>query len=821
MFFALVVVCRCGAVELTVTPPAQKSKHNLARGVSYQAEPAPNYWGWKNPRHGDHGQLTDGRTVSSWSSDSGPFYTLRSSMGWSNKSPVLVFDLGTECLVTGIGIHSVLSPWGPWWPERITLLVSNNNRDFYLAGPEVIVVPGKLEPPLSDQIVKQAVDRVLIQKGQSPSTHWLRHDGWKVRGRYVALVLGLPPATGAIVVDEIEIYGKAATGKAVARPERVFSEGRGGVQSYRLDRALNERLTRDAAGLEHKIAEATIRPQDRQSLQQQLRQWRVRQRQMPVTATAEFRAIFPVNPLHAELFALQATLWRLEGAPVLRLWQTHRWDPLGPLSEPLDCPVNLDLTMAANTKRNQVLNLSNAHEDIAEVRLKIEGLPEGVVEVEQVLLVDTHAFEPVASAIIAAEREGDVYQVKVEPGMTRQVWLRFSARSSAPGFYRGAVRLSSQVGEKWSTSVAVSLEILPVVLPDTTSLYVGGWDYPWPNTYQVTAANVSSYLSLLHEYGVNTAWADNVLGVGEFDDQGRLVKPPSRTRVDQWLQKWPDASLYCAVIGPVLPLDAPLRDQKIQAWARDWSDYLQQRGVPPNRVAMLIVDEPTSADELSVILHTGRSIQQGEPQFKIFNDLHFADLQKAPPLLQEVLREACDIQCFNTRHYLQSFPMTRTFMQQQSRDGLEWWTYTGGGSHRLTDPYVAWLLRFWFCFDQGLTGAHFWSFGDGNGGFSWNEYFGAGPTRSPFYLSPGDITVSKSLEAMREGMQDYALLQMLEAMGQRQADKHQVFLLRQNVRRVLKVHTQENWLWKQPKDRSLADTVRVEVLRALALSAGK
>jgi len=131
------------------------------------------------------------------------------------------------------------------------------------------------------------------------------------------------------------------------------------------------------------------------------------------------------------------------------------------------------------------------------------------------------------------------------------------------------------------------------------------------------------------------------------------------------------------------------------------------------------------------------------------------------------MRDACDIQCFNVMHYLANPDQNDTWMARQARDGLSWWCYTGGGSHRLTDPYTAFLLRCWFCFDKGLTGAHWWAFGDGNGGFSWNEYLNAGATRSPLYLSRDGITTSKSMEAIREGAQDYELLKMI----QRQIEK--------------------------------------------------
>ena len=134
---------------------------------------------------------------------------------------------------------------------------------------------------------------------------------------------------------------------------------------------------------------------------------------------------------------------------------------------------------------------------------------------------------------------------------------------------------------------------------------------------------------------------------------------------------------------------------------------------------------------------------------------------------------------------------------------------------------MTWLLRFWLCFDRGLTGAHFGAFGDGNGGFSWNEYFNAGPTRSPLYLSDDSITVGKSIEAMREGAQDYELLKMLETEAKKHGAKDVLTELRNDVQRVMAAHTNTNWIWNSPKDRSIADQVRLKVLRSLQVLMGE
>ena len=794
------------APKPAVEPIVEVSRDNLAAGLTYECAPPPTYWGWKNPRHGDHGQLTDGQILETWSTEAGQFYSLPSSMGWNRMPPMVVFDLGQTRTITGIGLHTVLSPWGPWWPKAITVLVSDDNENFYLAGPALTPTNDQLEPPLTDELVQEAIDRKM---GQEPPTLWNRYDGLNATGRYVALFMTKPPDTGTIVVDEIEIYGHADATPVSARPEQVFTEGTGGVESYKLFAAISERLSRDVAALRQKIAAASIDDTARDDLLGQVDTLDIRRQAMPVSPTAGFRAVLPINPLHAEIFGVQAALWRAEDAPPLCLWQTHRLDPLTPLHEPSGESPKLQIVMAQNAVRSDVLNISSAGDDLTPVRLELRDLPAEHLEVCEVPFVDTKDFEPVAGALMPTMTVLGQHRIVVTPGMTRQIWLRCSSKGLAAGRYEGSIHLTS--GD-WSADVPVSIEVLPVQMPDKFSVYIGGWEYPWAGTYQVTEQNLEPFLAVLKEYGVNTTWAANPFPYGQYDDEGNLTETPTRKVFDEWLERWPDAAMYCPVLFEILAMDTPHRAKKYEAWAKDWSEYIQSKGLEPERVAMLVRDEPTTEPELKIILDTGRAIKKGEPRFKIWNDIHYPNPLDAPPVLNELMREACDIQCFNTQHFIAKPEETLAFMEQQSREGLQWWSYAGGGSHRLTDPHVAWRLRFWLSYDLGLTGAHFWAFGDGTGGFSWNEYFNIGTTRSPLYLSPDSITVGKSLEAMREGAQDYELLKMLDQQGGDEA----VSEMRDDVKRVLTDHTNDLWLWNAPKDRSVADEVRIKVLRKLA-----
>src|SRR6185503_17588863 len=127
-----------------------------------------------------------------------------------------------------------------------------------------------------------------------------------------------------------------------------------------------------------------------------------------------------------------------------------------------------------------------------------------------------------------------------------------------------------------------------VAMPPSFSLKLGGWDYPSPGTYEVTAENLSAYVSMLRQYGVNVTWSNIAMPVGKYDADGNLTEKPPRQQMQQWLDHWPDARVYAVVTGHVFPIDTPNRQKMIAEWARDWADYLMSRGITPSQVAILI-----------------------------------------------------------------------------------------------------------------------------------------------------------------------------------------------------------------------------------------
>ena len=159
--------------------------------------------------------------------------------------------------------------------------------------------------------------------------------------------------------------------------------------------------------------------------------------------------------------------------------------------------------------------------------------------------------------------------------------------------------------------------------------------------------------------------------------------------------------------------------------------------------------------------------------------------------------------------------------EQQAGRTLQF--YSCSGPARLLDPYSYYRLQAWHCWQIRATGSWFWSFGDNDGSSSWNEYMAVAGPYTPLFLDDNSVVAGKQMEAIRESVEDYEYFVMLrqaitraKAAGRTGAEIDRAeALLSDGVRQVLVAPGAEKLFWREPKDRNRADTVRLDVLKAL------
>jgi len=783
--------------------PFNRPSENIAKGASYTLDPRPNYNHCTDAD--DIKQLTDGIY------SEGYFWVQKSTVGWRNASPTTItLDLGAAQPIRGVSFHTAAGVAGVKWPLAIFVFVADEEKQFHLAGDLVTLGLKNGRPPA---------------EGYNTHRYWT--DALETHGRYVAFVIA---AHSYGFVDEIEVYAgdpawldKPLTGAPITEVKKYVTE-------LRVASAVKRRLQEDLDTVRENAADRRVPKKVRKSVNETLDEVAQAMAELPTIYGDDFRCVLPLNNLHAKIFAAQANLWAAKGYKPLTLWGSGLWDPLSHVADPdPDTPAEVAVTMMINEYRAGAFNISNATPNEAVVELRITGMPGGTspdyITVHEVPWTDTHSGKPVAKALPVAPRKGDAYTLSVPSGMTQQVWITFHPVDVAPGTFQGKIELK---GAGQSLEAPLTLTIYPIRFPDQPTLHFGGWDYVNSGgSYGVTAQNSDAFVAHLQEHFVDAPWATKaVIPPGAYDAEGNMTQEPSTTTFDEWIGLWPKAQRFCifTAVGNNFagkPMDSPAFRKAVTEWLAFWAAYTKKKGIDPEQIFLLVVDEPHELKQDAVILEWARVIHASGTGFNVWEDPTYHDMNKAN---QDMIAE-CDVLCPNRPIYLSANQAYRDYYAEQRKKGIALEFYSCSGPSRLLDPYTYYRLQAWTCWQTGAVASYFWAMGDNSGQSSWNEYRLARNGYAPIFLDETTVTGAKEMEACREGIEDYEYFVMLrdaiakkEKTGAQNAVLDQArALLNESAHRVLEGPGAMDLFWhkpasRTPTDRTLADKVRVEIL---------
>ena len=776
------------ATELPATEQApaglmtKSPGENIALGRPCTLEPRPTYSYCTDPD--DPKQLTDGEY------SIGNFWTQKTTVGWQNTPMAqITMDLGKVQPICGVSFNTAAGSSGVGWPTAINVLVSDDGWSFHEAGELV---------------------SLSVEHGLPPNDGYGVHRYWTgkltAHGRYVKV---LPVGGPYIFVDEIEVWrGPDALMSQPFKGEPVtdfktFCQ-RGQVRSAvirRIASDVQELRTASSpkfdAELTAIIAEAIM---------------------LPDVSSDAFRAVLPLNELHARLFRVQAAMWRAQGRAALTAWQSPLWDPLNPIAPMPQSPQSprVEVAMMQGEYRAGAFNLSNASERELTLRLRMEDLPGGsnpnLITVHEVAWTDTKRGVPVAAALPVAQRNGDDFLIHVPSGMTRQVWLTFHPTDTAPGLHEGRIVVRGDGVPQ--LVVPVKLRISALRFPAQPTLQLGGFDYTSSDQhYGVTLKNRDALIAHLREHFVDTPWGSASV----------MPMPPKFDRFDQWVKRWPGARQYRILISAGAAwggqkIGTPAFDKGVGAWFSAYAKHWREMGLDPKQVGILLVDEPNLPEHAETIMAWIKAIRAVEPGVTIWEDPGYTD-----PASVKSMLAMCDVLCPHRPFWLNAGPKFHAVYQQQRAAGRKLEFYSCTGPVRTLDPYAYHRMQAWTCWQQGAIGMHYWAFGDNGSGSDWNEYAAPATSFSPTFLAPDSVTAAKPMEAIREGVEDYEYFILLRdriAAIERAGKPHEKLaaaktLLATAADRVLNAPGTDKLGWNDAKDRTLADRVRVELLDAL------
>jgi hypothetical protein len=748
---------------------------NIALGKPYTLTPNPNYGYCTDP--GDATQLTDGVYTD------GYFWVQPSTVGWTGAHPATVtIDLGEVHPIRGASYNTAGGRADVAFPPLIFMLVSEDNQTWHYAG----------------NIVELSAEHGL----PDPATYAIHRywtDRLATRGRYVKFMA--PSGGGGYsFVDEIEVYrgDDAQSDRPAPGPDFDIDDAEEFFAAQRVTAMARQRMTADLLAICDTLGETHADLASRIETVQ-------------VDVPTNFRAILPLGDLHRRIFQLQAKGWRKFGFDGLVVWRTNPWDMISHLEPPRQGGATLDVHLARNERQADAFLLSNAGNTDADVRLVVRGLPDGCVTIREAPFTDTASGIPVLAALPEAQRDGDACVITVHSGTTKQVWLTFDGKGLEAGEHDGAIALSSH-----NQSIPVTLTVYPVDFPDKPRLHLGGWDYTNAVMRDVTDANRDALIAHLRDRYVDTPWATG----------GVLNRSLNTSQLDTWLERWPNATNYFVFVA-VTPtsfgheMGSDAFNETVTEWIDFYVDALRERGVEPHQLGLLLVDENHSIDQDETIIAYAKVIQAAQPDVVIWGDPTWRDPREALPEMFEVH----DVLCPNMPMWISNSEIFKPFFTAQRDAGRELWFYSCSGPGKLLDPYSYHRMQPWFCFQYDAKGMGYWAFGDSSNASTWNEYMAATAAYTPIFIDDTTVTAGKHMEAIREGVEDYEILCLLQdrvndlsSRGVRNdtIDEAQRFLATaaQRVTHIMKDSSEIKW--DVPKDRSVMDAVRIEALKLLS-----
>ncbi|NUQ62755.1 MAG: discoidin domain-containing protein [Pirellulales bacterium] len=798
-------------VLASAAAPAQPGE-NIALGKPYTISPQPSYSLCTDP--GDKTQLTDGKSTKDY------FWTQQGTVGWGSAPFALItVDLGRVEPISGAAFTTAAGVAGVTWPAEIRILVSEDGTNYRDLGDLVALDHKKNGPWPQTYAIRRVVTADLAG-----------------RGRYVQFLAISLAGAPYLFVDEVEVFRGPAellqrepAGKPVESAQAVFEQGR-------VRRAVQIRYSQDVANVRKAIDDAAIGPAAKKDLAGRLDQVQTRLDEATEGIGPDLRAVLPIGDAHAALFRVQAELWKAAGRPDFWAAVPDLWAPSQLIGIPQAASrPRMEVHTMRGEYRAAVVDLNNATGSILEARIRIESLPGSpapeYLTVHEVPWTDTAQSQPILAALPEAKRGQGRWTVSVLPGLTRQVWLTFHVNDQPAGVHEG--KLVVEAGGARPLEVPLQLRIWPFDFPRRTTLHLGGWSYTdGGGTYGVTPQNLQAFLRHMQSHFVNSPWASSGVMMGfQFDPNDPSKIELDTKRMDHWLAQWPGAKRYNVFLsvahysGAIVTslggarIGSPDFSRRVGTWISAWVRHLKTKGIRPDQLALLIHDEPHEGSDLGPFLAWAKAIRAAEPEVVIWEDPTYQDPAKAPP----ELFEACDVLCPNRPMWLAQGKSFAEFYLQQQKQGRTLESYSCSGPAKLLDPYSYHRLQAWHCWKFGGAGSFFWAFGDNSGASSWCEYFARGGPFTPLFLDDRTVTAGKHMEAIRESVEDYEYFVMLRSAVERAkaagksgpalatAEK----LLVQGAEAVLNAEGVSEIRWHEPKDRTQADAVRVQILETL------
>jgi hypothetical protein len=484
----------------------------------------------------------------------------------------------------------------------------------------------------------------------------------------------------------------------------------------------------------------------------------------------DFKTILPLSETDRNIFAVYGQLLAAQGLKPLTVWKQHRYAWLPLLAKPVtDEKAELHFSMLKNQFRSDALFFTNASAMEKTVSLKLANAPRNAqpdwLKVDSVAWTDTYQADAVADALIPVDATNGVYSIEVPAGMTRKVWFTVDSSKVPAGITKSTLQVSGDT----NMQVPVDFDVSPIAMKKPR-ISLGMWDYTNGNGFGgINPQNMQAAIALMRSHYVDSPWATGAAlpmpGTADFDAQNNLIGKLNFSNLDQWIARWPGARHYFVFpnVGNSFAgteMNTPAFMARVGSWAKALSAHMKELGLQPQQLGILLVDEPRNDTQDAIIAAWAKAINATAPELTLFEDPVWAhpDQTKIHDAITDV-----DILSPQLPIYYKAGKPVKDYYANLREQGKELWFYSCTGPIRTYDPQTYFRYQAWHTFALGGKGQGFWSFADtGNTASSFNEYAAGGVNFAPAFLDQTSAYNSVHWDAVREGMEDYEELAMLQ-----------------------------------------------------------
>ena len=152
--------------------------------------------------------------------------------------------------------------------------------------------------------------------------------------------------------------------------------------------------------------------------------------------------------------------------------------------------------------------------------------------------------------------------------------------------------------------------------------------------------------------------------------EGNLTKPINTSAFDNWVARWPDARQYCvfmnagdSMLGTAM--GTPRFNSMVKSWIDYWVKHAHNRGIKPDQLVLLLVDEPGENKQDEIILAWAKAVRAAQPAVVLFEDPVYEKPWEAMPEMMS----SVDVLCPNRIQLLKGGKPFEDFYRRQKAAG--------------------------------------------------------------------------------------------------------------------------------------------------------